>query len=374
MLASTYPRKALAMERPNPLIVSSLPRGTGFTRFAIALCRAKGDIMNAAEIAQHSWRDTPAVGMVLRSAAAAGTTTDSAWAEPLVEYQAMVGEFVALLRPATIIGRLSGVRRVPFDTKFLSQSAGASVGWVGQGMATAVGELALASETLGAAKAAGIVALTAELVRSSKPSAEALVRADLISAMAKFLDQQFISPAVAAVANVSPASVTNGLTPVTSSGSTAAAITADFRLLFAKLIDAGILLAAPALVMTPTIAVALATKLTTGGALAFPDIGPLGGKMFGIPVLTSAAVPSTVSGGSIVVLLDAAEILLADDGQMFLDSSEQATLQLRDDPQTGAQNLVSLWSNNLSAVRAVAYMNWKRRRDNCVAYIDAVNY
>ena len=52
--------------------------------------------------------------------------------------------------------------------------------------------------------------LTEELVRLSNPSAEALVRADMVAGIAAFLDQQFIDPAVAAVAGVNPASITNG--------------------------------------------------------------------------------------------------------------------------------------------------------------------
>lgn len=82
----------------------NLPKGTAFTRFAIALGRANGNRMEALEIAKN-WKDTPEVEAVLRAAVAAGTTTDPDWAAPLVEYQNMVSEFAELLRPITLVGK-----------------------------------------------------------------------------------------------------------------------------------------------------------------------------------------------------------------------------------------------------------------------------
>ena len=40
----------------------------------------------------------------------------------------------------------------------------------------------------------------------------------MIAGIAAFVDSQFIDPASAAVANVKPASITNGVTPITSVG------------------------------------------------------------------------------------------------------------------------------------------------------------
>ena len=90
------------------------------------------------------------------------------------------------------------------------QTAGGTYGWVGEAKPKPLTKLAFASDTLGVTKVAGIIVLTEELVRFSNPSAEALVRADMVAGIAQFLDQQFIDPAVAAVAGVNPASITNG--------------------------------------------------------------------------------------------------------------------------------------------------------------------
>src|SRR5574340_391804 len=84
----------------------NVEKGTGFVRYAMALAASKGNLMLAAEYAQRLDDQTPEVGMVLKAAVAAGTTTDATWASPLVVYQTLANEFIELLRPATIIGSI----------------------------------------------------------------------------------------------------------------------------------------------------------------------------------------------------------------------------------------------------------------------------
>jgi hypothetical protein len=124
--------------------------------------------------------------------------------------QNIANDFIELLRPATILGKIPGLRVVPFNTKVPSQTGGGSYGWVGEMKPKPLTKLAFASVALGITKVAGIVVLTEEVIRLSNPSAEKLVRDDMVAGIAQFLDAQFIDPAVAAVAGVNPASITNG--------------------------------------------------------------------------------------------------------------------------------------------------------------------
>lgn len=353
---------------------SNLPKGTAFARYAQALANSKGVLIQALEFArgQARWKDTPEVELHLKSAVTAGTTTTTTWAGYLVEAQTMVSEFIELLRPQTIVGKLTGLRRVPFNIRVASQSSGSTVGWVGQGSPKPVSELVFAETSLGWAKAAGIVVISQELARFSDPSAEALIRQDLIDTMAQFMDAQFIDPSVAAVANVSPASITNGLTAVQSTGSTVALITTDIQNLLSVFINADIAPKSPHWIMHPITAMGLSLKRTSQDIFAFPDITMNGGTFFGIPVVTSRSVPKTTSGGSIIVLLDASEIFFADDGQVSLDVSNEASVQMDSAPSAGAQSLVSLWQNNLVGIRAERFMNWARRRSAAVTYLDNV--
>lgn len=355
----------------------SLPKGTAFTRYAIALARSKGNLMQAAEIAK-SWHDsTPEVETVLKAAVAAGTTTDATWAAPLVEYQNMASEFIELLRPQTILGRMQGLRNVPFNVKMPGQTGGSSVNWVGEGAPKPVSKLAFDTTTLRFTKCAGIVVLTDELVRFSNPSAEAIVQADLTAAIAQFLDESFVDPSKAAVADVSPASITNGVTPISASGTTADALKTDVKALFSAFIAANLTPAGGVWIMTPTMALTISMMQNALGQPEFPGIDMNGGSFFGLPVIVSESVPAnTVVGseGARIILAKTSEILLADDGGVTLDVSREASLQMDSAPSAGAQALVSLWQNNMVALRAERYINWKRRRPQAVGYIDSANY
>ena len=353
-------------------IMNALPVGIPFTRYFKALAVGRGDLRAAHAYAQgQNWSDSPTVLSTLKAAVAAGSTTDANGS--LFYPQTLVNEFVQALRPKTILGRLQGVRPVPANCRYVSASSGVTVHWVGEGFPIAVGEMSLVEQTLAVAKAAGIVCITRELAQSSDPAAEGMIQADLLAALAKFLDAAFIDPAAAAVANTSPASITNGLVPITSSGSSVAAITADLKALFQVLVDAGILLISPALIMRPSTALALAMKRTAADQLAFPEVTVSGGSLFGVPVLVSGNVPGSVSGGSLIVLVDAAEIVSVE-GPVVVDSSQEASLQMRTDPLTGAQQMVSLFASNLVGLRVVRYANWRARRPGAVAFIDGANY
>lgn len=364
-----------------------LPKGTAFTRYAMALARSKGNLMQAAEVSK-AWGDTPEVETVLRAAVSAGTTTDAEWAKPLVEYQNMASEFVDLLRPQTIIGRIPGLRRVPFNVKIPRQTAGSAAQWVGEGKPKPVSELAFDQISLGFAKLAGIVVLTDELVRFSNPSAEALVRQDLINTIVQTMDKDFVDPDKAASAGVSPASITNGVTAIVASGTTADAARADIKKLFAAFLAANLSLAGSVFIMTETQALGLALMLNPLGQPEFPGLsinGNSGGTLFGIPVILSENVPAqaevvgppAIPAGSRIILAKASEILLADDGQVMLDASREASLEMDNaptSPVTGATVMVSLWQHNMVGIRAERFINWSKRRANVVQYITGTAY
>ena len=316
--------------------------------------------------------DAVSLELVLRDAVNPGTTNGPDFASALAQYRALAAEFAALLRPLTIIGKLTGLRSVPFSTSYPRQTAGGVDGWVGQGAPAPVGEITLETATMGFAKATGIVVVTTELARSSKPSAEILLRNELLAGMARFLDEQFIDPAVTAIGDTSPASITNGLTAAQSSDSTATAIAADLGALVATMADADVPFSAPFSIMRGADAAKLAAKRDTAGAPAFPDVRVNGGTLLGIPIVVSNSVP--VSGGSIVVLVDASLIDYSDEGLLAVDSADQATLEMSTTPSAAAQQRISLFQSNLTALRITTFRNWARRSDAAVAVLDNVHW
>jgi HK97 family phage major capsid protein/HK97 family phage prohead protease len=368
-------------------VKANVPAGTAFTRYAMALMASKGNLMQAEQIAKR-WDDqTPEVSTVIKAAVAAGTTTDAEWAKPLVEYTNMASEFAELLRPATIIGRIPGLRRVPFNIKVPRQTGGSSASWVGEGAPKPVSELAFDQISLGFTKLAGIVVMTEELVRFSNPSAEAIVRQDLIDTIVQTMDKDFVDPAKAASAGVSPASITNGVTPVVASGTDADAVRADVQNLFGKFVTANMSLAGAVWIMTEMQALSLALMLNPLGQPEFPGLsitGGTGGTFFGLPVVLSENIPANpgsgsplTGAGSRIILAKAPEILLADDGQVLLDASNQASLQMDSaptNPPTATTVMVSLWQMNMVGIRAERFINWTKRRAGAVQYIDSANY
>lgn len=352
------------------------PKGTGFTRYALALARAKGNIVLAHEIAKSAFADTPEVATILKAAVAAGSTTDADWALPLVEYQTLANEFIELLRPQTILGRVPNLRNVPFNVRMPRQTGGGTYGWVGEGAPKPVGALSFDEVTLRWAKAAGIIVLTEELIRQSNPQAEGLVRSDMIAGIAQFLDGQFVDPAVAAVSNVSPASITNGVTPITPTGNDAAALRADVANLWeTTFLSQNLVPTTGFWIMDNVTAMRISLMRNPLGQDEFPGLTPTGGTFMGYPVITSQGVPADSSGG-LMIFGNAQDILFAED-TLTLDVSREASLQMDsapDDPSTASTVMVSLWQRNLVGLRAERYINWQKRRSNAVGYIDNAQY
>lgn len=352
-------------------VARNLPKGTAFTRYVSALAVSKGNIMQA-EVIAGRWNDsTPEVQQVLKTAVAAGSTSDTTWAAPLVQYNDMTAEFIELLRPKTILGQLTSVRRVPFNIRIPRQTAGTSGTFVGEGSPTPVGKLATDNITLPWAKASTIVVITTELARLSNPSAEALVRQDMIDGIAQYLDKRLVDPAYPGVTAVSPASLTNGVTAKQSTGATLAALDADVRSVMTTFANAELGLGSGVWVMSAAQAIRLSMMRTNQDFKAFPELTVNGGMFYGLPVIVSNNVVGSGSpGDQYMILVDQSNILLADDGQVMIDVSTEASVEMSDAPAGGATSLRSLWQNGLMGVKVDKWVYWTKRRAEAVQFID----
>lgn len=348
-------------------VKDNLPKGTAFIRYVIAMANARGSVSDALKFAERWEGSTPQVLQYIK--AVAGTTTGTNWAMPLVEPGNLASEFIELLMPGTIIGKIAGLRRVPFNIKITVQTSGSLVNWVGEAAPKPVGELAFDTMSLGINKVAGIVVLTDELVKLSTPNAEQLVNDDLVKQVTKFLDAQFIDPTVAVSEGVHPASITNGVTPITASGVSADSFRADMRALRTAYHTANMNTAGSVLIMNTLSADALADMVNALGQPEFPGLTVSGGTLRGMQVIVSENVPSD-SDGSIIVMAKASDILLADDGVTVIDASREATL----DMAGGSTPVFSLWQKNCVGIRAERWITWKKARAEAVQYISGANY
>ena len=350
------------------VVKPDLPKGTLFARYAMAVAAGKGSLSDTLAYAKRWDSQTPEVSAYIKAIEGTSVVGSPAWGGELVYQNNLASEFVELLRAATILGRINGFRMTPFNVRIPVQSGGSTVAWVGEAAPKPVTELAFTTITMAYHKVAGIVVLTEELVRLSNPNAEETVRRDLTEQIARFLDVAFIDPTVAAGAN-SPASITNaalaGATAAT--GTDATAVLADLNAALATFDTANIGTDGLVLVTTPAIARGISTLLTPLGTLAFPAMSPSGGTLLGYPVVVSGSVPA-----GYLCILKPSEILMADDGRVSLDASNQATLDM--DGGSPYSPSFNLWQKNCIGIRAERWITWTARRADAVSLISGAAY
>lgn len=361
--------------RSSVIIKAAAPApGIRFARYArcLALSRKTGQSLLELIEQNYGTRDPDLVGIVKANVIAVNTTTDAA----LIGNEGGFADFVEYLRPMTIVGRfgnngIPGLRRVPFRVPLIKQTGGAVGYWVGEGKPKPLTKPAWGRTELAPLKAANIAVATMEALRDSSPSAETLLRDDLAAAIVAVIDTAFVDPANAGSAGVKPASITDGLTGIASSGNDAASIRADVQAAMQVFIAGNNPITAGVWIMSATRALALSMMRTALDQPEFAGITMTGGTFFGLPVIVSEYVTDYV------VLANASDIWFADDGGVSVDMSTEASLQMLDNPTNDsvtptATTLVSMFQTNSVAFRAERTINWTRRRDTGVALIEGV--
>lgn len=343
-------------------VKDNLDKGIGFAllvKASTVATTSKGGITTR-EVLQ-GWGAPDSVIRAATQKAVIGTTTDDKFGKELIDYAHLTGEFIELVRQKTVVDTIAPLmRQVPFNVKIPMQTASGSVGWVGEGKMKPVGNPEFGSMTLSHAKIAGIVLLSDELIRFSNPKADTLVRDDLVATVAQFIDQQFFDPDKTEAAE-SPASVLNGVTAITATGTTADKIDTDTNTLIAQLVDAGISLEGAVWAMSETRAMQISGMRDALGRIYFEGMNLTGTRSLkGLPVHTSGSL------GDKIVLIVPSQILLADDGGVDFSVSGEATINMGTDD---APKMVNLFQNNLTAIRAERFIRWKPRMTKAVGYI-----
>ena len=109
----------------------------------------------------------------------------------------------------------------------------------------------------------------------------------------------------------------------------------------------------------------LALPLRAACSLAFRCWCPAASKLGRFPL------------GSVIVLIDAAELLVAEDPGDSIDASGETTVQMNtapDSPIVASTSFLSLWQMGLVGVKIVRHINWQLRRPGAVAVLSGINY
>jgi HK97 family phage prohead protease len=374
-----------------PIIVREPKVGPGIRLARIVRCMGmaysqmtKGNFVSPVQLAEQLYKHDPVIANVLKANVTAGSTASGNWAEGLVGAETSVfADFVEFLRPMTIIGKfgnggIPALRTVPFRVALVGQTGGGAGYWVGEGKAKPLTAFDFSRTTLEPLKVANIAVLTEELIRDSSPSAETIIRDSLVNALRERLDLDFIDPDKAASSGVSPASILNGVTAIASSGNDADAIRVDLAAIFGAFIAANNPPTNGVWVMSSRTALTLSLMMNPLGQPEFPGLTMNGGTFAGLPVITSEYITPDTSG-DYVALVNASDIYVADNGDFAVDMSREASLEMSDAPAhnsttpTAAQ-LVSMFQTNSVAFRAERSINWKRRRNEGVAWLNLVHW
>ncbi|CEI54482.1 Phage capsid and scaffold [Acinetobacter bereziniae] len=349
---------------PNPAkkieVKSNLPKGMPYAQFARAKMLAcheqkQGRLMTVVDAAKALGYDESVVQYVEK--ATLGTTTDAGFAAPLVQQDTYKGDFLELLRNATIFDKLQGYRSVPFNVKINGQLSGGTASWVGEGQKKPLTNPTFNNIEIKEHKLAAITVYTQELLRRADPAIDQLVLNDLIEATKVLIDTTFLGDQEQT--DVTPAGILNGVTAIEPSGTTGAQIEADLLKLITTFVEANLTTDNAYFLMSETRAMQYALLRDPLGNTYFNGMTFAGAarSLLGIPVITSQSI------GDKVILVKMSELLVAQDGGVDVAYSDQATLV--DESTTH-----NLWQENKFAIRVEKFITWAKRRAIAAAYID----
>ncbi|MGF6737369.1 hypothetical protein [Paraburkholderia atlantica] len=263
----------------------------------------------------------------------------------LVSKQSVIG-----LVAAAVAGGWRSVQ--PFGS-IARQTLGTSASWVGEAGVKIVGNppLFVIDRAL-VRKVVGTVIVADELLRRANAAVKAALQADLIRAVVTELNAELVSNSAPSAS--SPGGLLFGVLPLPSSGDIAAdvsTIIGAFRGDFAR----------ACWIMSPRMAVGLVRAFH-----AEQTLGISGGYLCGL-----AAVAATGVSDNVLALVDCSRVLMLD-GPLTPSAASHASLAVNDESgETPVTSIMSLWAQNLVALRCEKYAWWSAGEDAAV-WVDDV--
>jgi HK97 family phage major capsid protein len=298
------------------------------------------------------------VGRYEKAAVAAMTTAT----DPALAFAPLHVDLLRLLAPFTLIGRLVdlGARRLPLNTLTPIVSDGAvTASFVGERQP--IPALILTSTPLTFMqwlKVGVVLGVSREWAASTDDRVTGLLGQLLQRPIGLGLDLALLGD-TARVDGTSPAGLLNGI--VSSGAGSPGSLDDDLPSLWAN-VRAGSP-ERPVFIASPSAALYL-YGLRLEGVPVFPDAGPRGGSIAGVPLITSPAASNRL------ILIDAACLGVFDGGLSF-DVSQSATIQLNTAPADSAgQVLSSGFQQNLAFVKVLRFVDWTLAYSDAIGYVD----
>ena len=128
------------------------------------MAATRRDFGDAVEFAARRWGSTARAVAVVKAAVEAVTTLGTG--ADLAAFRGAATEFFQAVAQQTIIGRLSGLRRVPLRSRILT-GTGTVAYWVGEGQAKPISSTTFAATSLSPLKVLAMTVATLETLRDS---------------------------------------------------------------------------------------------------------------------------------------------------------------------------------------------------------------
>jgi hypothetical protein len=341
-----------------PLVPEDLRRDpvASLVRAAIAITRNVLDRKtSASDYARATWGGDRAVELILRAATAPAMTTVPTWAGELSH---TVQAFLSSLRGPTAGGdvlargvqlRFDGVKVITMPTIGLGQA-----GFVGEGQPIPIRQFATApGVSLAPHRLKLITVLSRELVEAG--DAEQMVRATMSETAALTLDNALFSTS-AAVPDLSPAGLLNGVTPLTASTAT--------PLMDAMVMDLSALAGSVARAAGNDVVFIMAPEQSVAANLALEHVA--------YPILASVALPAKT-----VIAIATPALVSAYGATPQIEASREPELVMDSvplDAGTATQQTISLYQSDRIALKLRMPIAWALRSPSAVAYMQNVSW
>ncbi len=277
--------------------------------------------------------------------------------------QQLFGAFLNVLVSQTLLGRMLGWTPAPPGQPMAGMANdGPAATWNPEGTAMPVVRMDQRAPRTDIAKFGILLPFSSELVKLTDSRAERLFERQLLRQLRRAEDTLLLDDN-AAVSEEKPEGLLYGLSSIATTSPMR--LDADIVDLFTAVVEGEALF--PYFIVSPRGAMWLAMQHVDGAPL-FPSVGPTGGTIAGVPVLTSPA------AGSRLILVAAEHLVVTDEG-IEIERARHASIQMDSAPTTDittptATSLVSAWQAGMVVLRAIRYLHWTKLRANCAAFLE----
>jgi HK97 family phage major capsid protein len=335
-------------------------KGIGAARFVRAMAFGRGDPERAKHFAQRAWNDD--MGDYIQKALAAGDFTAGGFMVPPEFAQ----DIIELLRNRTVV-RAAGARVLPMPRGTMhlpKQTAGATVGYVGENRDIGVTEPIGGEIVMTAKKLAAIVPISNDLLMYDiGDQADEYVREDLVQQMAIREDQAFLRDDGMAD---TPKGLRHWVLPAgvqASNGTTAANIEDDCKDLINHLESANVRMINPVWFMSPRSKNHLINlRDASSGELIFPEMRTASMMLYGHPVFLTNSIPNNLGGGTETefYLVDMADAIIGESGGLEIAVDGSASY-------TSGGSTVSAFQQDQTLMRVISRHDFAMRHEESIA-------